>query len=50
MTSLTNQIEAADDSIVESFFASLPTAADLIEAAAVLAIGALMTLSLHVML
>lgn len=50
MTSLTNQIEAADDSIVDSFFASLPTAADIIEAATALAIGALLALSLTVML
>ncbi|MBP7334636.1 hypothetical protein [Niveispirillum sp.] len=50
MTSLTNQIEAADDNIVESFFASLPTVADLIEATTVLAIAGLVALSLNMML
>lgn len=50
MTNLTNQIEVADDSILGSFFASLPTTADLIEAATALAIGALLTLSLTMML
>lgn len=50
MINLTNQIEAADDSILGSFFASLPAAADLIDAATALAIGALLTLALHTLL
>lgn len=50
MTNLTSQIDAADDSILSSLFASLPTAADLIEAATALAIGGLLTLALHTML
>ncbi|WP_165772186.1 hypothetical protein [Niveispirillum lacus] len=49
MTDLTNNSQA-DESLLSSFLASLPTAADLIEAGAALAVGALMTISLHVML
>ena len=50
MTNLTNQIEVADDSILGSVLASMPTAADLIQAVTALAIGALLTLSLTMML
>ncbi len=50
MTNLVTQIDAADDSILDSFFASLPTIADLIEATTALAIAALLALSLNIML
>lgn len=50
MTNLTNQIEAADENMLSSFLASLPTGAEMIEAATALAIGALLTLSLYAML
>lgn len=49
MTDLTNN-NATDEGLLNSFIASLPTAADLIEAATALAIGALLTISLHMML
>lgn len=50
MTDLTNKIEAADENMLSSFLASLPTAAEMIEATTALAIGALLTLALHTML
>lgn len=49
MTDLTNHNEA-NESLLSSFLASLPTAADVIEATTALAVGALLTLSLHMML
>lgn len=49
MTDLTNNKEA-NAGMLSSFLASLPTAADLIEATTALAVGALLTLSLHMML
>ncbi|MBP7336617.1 hypothetical protein [Niveispirillum sp.] len=49
MTDLTNHNEA-NEGLLSSFLASLPTAADVIEATTALAVGALLTLSLHMML
>ncbi|MFY8096020.1 MAG: hypothetical protein ACOVN0_21295 [Niveispirillum sp.] len=49
MTDLTNN-NTTNEGLLSSFFASLPTVADLIEATTVLAVGALLTLSLHMML
>lgn len=50
MTDLTNNNSSSEDSLIRSFIASLPTAADLIEATTALAIGALLTISLYLML
>lgn len=49
MTDLTNHNEA-DEGLLSSFIASLPTTADVIETVTALAIGALLTISLHMML
>ena len=50
MTNLTNTANTADDSLVASVLASMPTAADLLEAVAALATAALLTFSLNLML
>lgn len=49
MTDLTNKIEA-EGSLIDMLLASVPTAADLIEATAVLSIAAVMTACLNLML
>ncbi|MFV3128804.1 hypothetical protein [Niveispirillum sp. KHB5.9] len=50
MTNLTNHIAADDDNLIGSFLASLPTIADMLEATAVLSVGALLTACLNLML
>lgn len=50
MTNLTSHNAADDDSLIGSFLASLPTAADMLEATAVLSIGGLLTACLNLML
>ncbi len=49
MTDLTNKIET-EESILSSLLASLPTAAEMIEAGTALAIAALLSLTLHTLL
>ncbi|MFV3128801.1 hypothetical protein [Niveispirillum sp. KHB5.9] len=49
MSDLTNN-NSSEDSLIGSFLASLPTVADMIEATTALAVGALLTISLHLML
>lgn len=52
MTNLTNNAAniANDESLIGSFIASLPTAADVIEATTALATAILLTVSLNLML
>lgn len=50
MTNLTNTANNADESLIASVLASMPTAADLLEAVAALATAALLTFSLNLML
>lgn len=50
MTNLTNTANNADESLIASVLASMPTAADLLEAIAALATAALLTFSLNLML
>lgn len=49
MTDLTNKIET-EGSLIEQVLASVPTAADLLEATAVLSIAALLTACLNLMM
>ena len=49
MTDLTNN-NTAEESMLSSLLASLPTAADMIEAVTAIAVGVLLTFSLNLML